>query len=109
MTEKSRTAFWGSRLDAVTTEIARKASIWQVRPLDPGVVEAVLHDNDSVCGHQNALAFKKLREWLMLHFMVREKAFDKLGAIEAYAVASEIRERLPERLGGRLGDAGSPA
>lgn len=31
MTEKLRTAFWGSQLDAVMTEIAREASICQVR------------------------------------------------------------------------------
>lgn len=109
MTEKFRTEFWGHQLDAVMTEVAREASICQVRLLDPGVVEAVLHNNDSVCGHQNALAFKKLRELLMIHFMVREKAFDKLGPLEADAVIAEIRERLQERLGGRLGGTGRPA
>ena len=109
MTEKVRTEFWGHQIDAVMTEIAREAAICQVKLLDPGVIEAVLHGNDSVCGHQNARAFKKLRELLMMGFMVREKAFDKLGPLEADAVIVAVRERLSERLGGRLGGFARPA
>ena len=109
MSEKVRTQFWGHQLDAVMTEVAREAAICQIKLLDPGVVEAVLHGNDSVCGHQNALAFKKLRELLMMHFVMREKAFDKLGPVEADEVITAIRERLQERLGGRLGGSARPA
>ena len=103
MSDKVRNEFWGGQIDAVMSEIAREAAICQVRMLDPGVIEAVLHNNDSVCGHQNPVAFKKLRDLLMLGFMLREKAFDKLGPLEADALIVAIRERLKASLSGRLG------
>jgi hypothetical protein len=107
MSEKIRGRFWGRQLEGVMTEIAREASICQVRLLDPGVIEAVLHNNPSVCGKDNPLAFKKLRELLMLGFMVQEKSVKKLGALETEELVKAIREHLRERLGGQLGGSGA--
>jgi hypothetical protein len=104
MSDKIRDEFWGHQLDAVFSEIVREASICQVKLLDPGVIEAVLHDNPAVCGHDNPAAFKKLRDLLMMGFVVREKAFERLGALEADALVQAIRERLKARYGGALGD-----
>lgn len=67
--------------------------------LAPRVIEAVLHGDESVCGSRNPLAFKKLRDLLMMHFVVREKVFEKLGASEADAMIGAIRERLLDRFG----------
>jgi hypothetical protein len=100
MTDKIRTEFWGHQIDALLTEIVREASICQVKLLDPGVVDAVLHDDASVCGHDNPAAFKKLREALMMTFVVRGKAFAGLGPVEADALIQEISEALKARLGG---------
>jgi hypothetical protein len=107
MSDTIRAEFWGHQLDALITEIVREASICQVRLLDPGVVDAVLHDNASVCGHDNPMAFKKLRELLMMTFVVRGKAFDRLGPAEADALIQEITGRLKAKLGtdGRFGGA----
>jgi hypothetical protein len=107
MSDKIRTEFWGRQIDSIMTEIAREATICKVRLLDPGVIEAVLHNNASVCGSDNPRAFKKLRDLLMMGFMVRGKAFDRLGAIEADELVKAIREKLLQRFGDRLG--GNPA
>jgi hypothetical protein len=109
MTEKIRTEFWGHQLDALLTEIVRQASTCQVKLLEPGVVDAVLHDNASVCGHDNPAAFKKLRELLMMTFIVRGKAFEKLGPMETDALIQEISAKLKARLGadGRFGGPAS--
>jgi hypothetical protein len=109
MSENIRTEFWGQQLDALLTEIVREASICQVRLLDPGVVDAVLHDNASVCGHDNPAAFKKLRELLMMTFVVRGAAFDKLGPLQADALIQQISAKLKARLGadGRFGGQSS--
>jgi hypothetical protein len=111
MTDAIASQFWGHQLDGLITEIVREASICQVKLLDPGVVDAVLHDNASVCGHDNPAAFKKLRELLMMTFVVRGKAFDSLGPIEADALIQEIQAKLRDKLGaaarGRFG--GPPA
>jgi hypothetical protein len=102
MSDSVRNEFWGHQLDAVLSEIVREASICQVRLLDPGVVEAVLHDNPSVCGHDNPVAFKKLRELLMMGFVVREKAFERLGPLEADAILQTLREKIAAKYGGAL-------
>lgn len=104
MTDKIRDEFWGHQLDAVMSEIVREASICQVKLLDPGVIEAILHDNASVCGKDNPAAFKKLRELLMVGFVVREKAVERIGALEADAIQQAIREKLQAKYGGALGN-----
>jgi hypothetical protein len=103
MADKVQQEWWGHQLDAVLEEIARYAWICEVKLLNPGVIEAVLHNDDSVCGSHNAPAFKKLRDLLMMGFVVREKAFDKLGAAQADAMIGAIRERLLARFGDKLG------
>lgn len=110
MTDSLRTEFWGNQLDGLMSEIVRQASICQVRLLDPGVVDAVLHDNASVCGHDNPAAFKKLRESLMMTFVVRGKAFDSLGPLEADALIQEISAQIKDKLGSAArGRFGGPA
>ena len=103
MSEKFQTAFWGKQIDSVMTEIARTATICRVKLLDPGVLEEVLKNNESVCGRSNPSAFKKLRELVFMGFIVRGKTFDDLGPEEAQKLITTIRERLKERFGGQLG------
>jgi len=102
MSDRIREEFWGHQFDDLFKEIVREATICKVRLLDPGVVEAVLQDNPSVCGHDNPVAFKKLRELLMMGFVMRGKAFERLGPLEADALIQSIREKLQGRFGGAL-------
>ena len=94
---------WTHQIDDVMHEIVREAAICDVKLLDPGVIEAVLQNNDSVCGHENPRAFKKLRDMLMLGFIMRDKVYEKLGPVEADELVNGIRERLRQRMGDRLG------
>jgi hypothetical protein len=103
MVDEVRGKFWGGQINALLEEITRNASICGVKLLDPGVIERVLHNDDSVCGQKNAIAFRKLREVLMLGFVTREKAAEKLGAVETDAIVTVIRDHLTERAGGKLG------
>ena len=106
MSSEFRAKFWGRQMDDLMSEIARQATICKVRLLDPGVIDAVLRDDQSVCGTSNPIAFKKMRDTLMLGFVVRDKSVEHLGAGETEALTKAIRERLQEYLGGRLGGQG---
>jgi hypothetical protein len=106
MSDKIRNRFWGRQADDVMTEISRQAANCKVKLLDPGVIERIVANDESVCGTRNPIAFKKLREALMLGLVVRDKAVDKMGASEADAMVTAIRERLQETFGGQLGGQG---
>ena len=103
MTDEVRTEFWGGQIEDVMTEIAREATICDVKLLAPGVIDAVLRNDAAACGSTNPLAFRKMRELLMMGFVVREKSVERLGALETQELVRSIREHLQERFGDKLG------
>jgi hypothetical protein len=107
MVDKVKSGFWGPQIEGVMKEIGRQASICHVRILDPGVIEAVLHNDEAACGSTNPMAFKKMREALMMGFVVREKAFERLGAEDATELVTQIRAAMTSHFGGKLGGSGS--
>jgi len=96
-------AYWSQSLSEVDKEVARLATICNVRLLDPGVVERVLANDAGVCGTSNPMAFEKLRNVLMMHYAVRTRAVDQIGHTGADALMKEILEDLRKKFGDRLG------
>lgn len=101
----ARVVWTEKQFEDIDREIARLATICKVRLLDPAVVERVLHHDESVCGARNPLAFRKLHEMLMMHYAVREHAFELLGPTEAQAIIDDVVARIRERFA-RLGLGG---
>lgn len=95
--------WWAKNLDEVDREVARLAVLCKIRLLDPGVIERVVQNDASVCGTSNKPAFDKLRNALMLHYHVRDKASDVMGEAATREVIAEIVARIQERLGDKLG------
>lgn len=96
-------AWWSHSLSEVDKEVARLASICNVRLLDPGVVERVLGNDSSVCGTANPVAFEKLRNVLMMHYAVRTRAADSIGQGGADVLVKQIVDELKKKFGDRLG------
>ena len=97
------TARWSKHFEGIDNEIAQLAKVCQIPLLDPGVIERVLHKDTLVCGHQNQRAFDKLRQLLMMHYSVRDKAVVALGEQETVLIMNDIVERLRKRFGDSLG------
>jgi hypothetical protein len=89
--------WWADNLEELDTEIARLAVICGVRILEPGVVQRVLQKDASVCGSPNPPAFAKLHGLLMVHFAIRAKSVDVLGASQTAAIETYVVERLKAR------------
>jgi len=87
-------ALWAEDLEEVDREIARLSVLCQVRILEPGVIGRLLKNDHSVCGTENAVAFRKLHDLLMLHLAIREKAADSFGQAQTAAIEDYIIERL---------------
>jgi hypothetical protein len=101
MTEQKReptqdlpAAWWAMNLDELDREIARLALLCRVSILDPGVIERVLKKDASVCGTDNALAFAKLHDMVMMHFAIREKSVASVGQAVTVGIERQIIERL---------------
>ena len=102
-----RGGWWAKNLDEIDREIARLAAICNVRILDPGVIERVLKNDDSVCGSKNPIAFNKLTSAMKMHYHAREKARGVLGEAGTAALVADIVESLRQKFGDKLG--GPPA
>jgi hypothetical protein len=100
--------WWANNLDEVDREVARLATICNVRILDPGVIERVLQNDASVCGTRNPVAFEKLRTMLMMHYHAREKAAAAIGEAATAGLVKEIVESLRKSIGERLGTPREP-
>jgi hypothetical protein len=94
---------WYKHFEGIDVEIGQLAKVCQIPLLDPGVIERVLKNDTLVCGHQNQRAFDKLRQLLMMHYSVRDKAVVALGEAETMKIMNEIIERLRKRFGDTLG------
>jgi hypothetical protein len=94
---------WASNLDDLDREIARLALLCGVPILDPGVIARVLQRDTSVCGNDNAAAFGKLHDLLMVHLAVRGKAVDALGPVHTAAIEANVIERLSRSFPAALG------
>jgi hypothetical protein len=107
MTDQPRNVqveYWAKKFDDIDREIARLATMCNVRILDAGVIERVLHNDASVCGTQNKLAFDKMRSLLMMHYSVRDSAIDVLGVENTRVLVETIVTSLREKIGERLGN-----
>lgn len=85
---------WTENLEEVDREIVRLAVLCQVKLLEPGVIARVLKEDASVCGTENAVGFRKLRQLIMLHLAIREKSLDSFGPAQTAAMENYVVERL---------------
>ncbi len=97
------TKWWAKNLEDVDREVARLATLCKVRLLDPGIIERVLANDASVCGTANKPAFDKLRNALMLHYHIRDKASSAMGETLTAEVIKDIVANIRTRIGDKLG------
>jgi hypothetical protein len=87
-------AWWERNLEALDREVARMATLCRVKVLEPGVIERLMHGDDTVCGTDNPIAFRKLHDLLLMHFLVRQKSADALGQQQTAAIEMYVIDRL---------------
>jgi hypothetical protein len=64
---------FNDELVSIDMEIARLAQLCGIHMLQPGVAEAVLRGDSTLCNADNPVAWEKLRGLLVLHYHVVRK------------------------------------
>ena len=101
-------AWWAKNLDELDREIAREAMLCDVKLLDAGVIDRVLRNDASVCGVDNPAAFAKLCNLVRMHFAMRKKSVDAIGAAQTAQIETHVIERLRKAFASLAG-ASSPS
>jgi hypothetical protein len=96
-------AWWKQSLEDTDREVARMATLCRVRLLEPGVIERIVQNDDSVCGLDNPAAFCKLRDAMMVHYHLRDRSIAALGHVQVAALVKQVVDRLALRYADVLG------
>jgi len=89
---------YNRELESIDMEIARLAQLCDVHLLEPGVAEAVLRGDTSLCNHENPVAWQKMRGLLVLHYHVVQEAAATDG-VEAAAESVRLAlQRVRDRM-----------
>lgn len=100
---------WARHLDGVGTELMRLSIACDVHLRDPGVIDRILKNDETVCGTKNPIGFRKLRSLLKATFNSVNKAVGRIGPEETKLITDAIIERLDRlrALGGTGDGSGS--
>ncbi len=90
----SRHTPWVRHLDAIGDELLHLSIACDVRLRDPGVIERILKNDETVCGTRNPIGFRKLQSLIKATFSSLNKALDRIGPEETKMITDAITERL---------------
>ena len=100
---------WSRHLDAIGEELLRLSIACNVRLREPGVIDRILKNDESVCGTSNPIGFRKLRALVMATYSSVNKAIDRIGPDEVKVITDGIIEHVDRlRAGGAAGPATKP-
>jgi hypothetical protein len=94
---KSTHPAWERHLDAIGDELLRLTTACDVNLRDPDVIDRIIKNDASVCGRNNPIGFRKLRDLLIATFSSVNKAIDRIGPGETKLIVDAIKERLDRR------------
>jgi hypothetical protein len=97
---------WQRHLDAIGEELLHLSIACNLRLRDPGVIDRILKNDESVCGTRNPIGFRKLRTLVMATFSSLNKAIDRIGPEETKLITDAIAERA-DKLRARGASSGS--
>ncbi len=73
---------WARHFDTIGDELLRLTTVCGVNLREPGVVERIVKNDETVCTKKNAIGFRKLRDLVMATFSSLNKAADRIGPEE---------------------------
>jgi hypothetical protein len=104
---KTKHPAWQRHLDAIGEELLHLSIACNVHLREPGVIDRILKNDESVCGTKNPIGFRKLRSLVVATFSSLNKAIDRIGPEETKLITESMIERIEKaRAAGRGGSPG---
>jgi hypothetical protein len=94
MSEPEQHHVWVRHLNGIAEELMRLTVACDVRLRDPGVVDRIIKNDESVCGKRNAIGFRKLRRLVIGTYSSLNKAIDAIGPEQTRLIADAIVEKV---------------
>ena len=88
---------WVRHLDAIGDELMRLSIACDLQLRDPGVVQRILDNDETVCGTRNPVGFQKLQHLLKATIDSINKSVGRIGPDETRQITDAIMERLDHR------------
>ena len=88
---------WSRHLEEIAEELLHLSTACDVSLRDPGVIERIIKDDDSVCGRKNEHGFRKLRALVMATYDSLGKSIDRIGPAETKKITAAIAEYMQQR------------
>lgn len=90
---------WTRHLEGIADELLRLSIACDVRLREPGVIERIIKNDQSVCGRKNEIGFQKLRKLLMATYDSLGKAIGRIGPAETRKITEAIAEQMAKLRG----------
>ncbi len=88
---------WSRHLESIVDELVHLSTACGVKLRDPGVIERIIRNDDSVCARKNEHGFRKLRALVMATYDSLGKAIDRIGPEETRKITNAIAEAMAAR------------
>lgn len=88
---------WSRHLESIAEELLHLSIACDLKLRDPGVIERIIKNDDTVCGRKNEHGFRKLRALVMATYDSLGKSIDRIGPEETKKVTSAIAAAMQKR------------
>ncbi len=88
---------WSRHLEAIAEELVHLSNACDVTLRDPGVIERIIRNDDTVCGRKNEHGFRKLRALVMATYDSLGKSIERIGPEETKKITSAIADYMQQR------------
>ncbi|NIL94240.1 MAG: hypothetical protein GTO71_07305 [Woeseiaceae bacterium] len=92
---------WSRHLDGIADELRRLSIACDLRLRDPGIIERIIKDDESVCGRRNPEGFRKLRKLVMATYHSLGLSISRIGPAETKKITDAIAQRMEHQRSGK--------
>jgi hypothetical protein len=92
------TSWFVQKFEDIDLELSKYVAVCDLHLLDGDVADRVLRGDRTVCSNLSSDAFEKMRQLLIMHFLVRHEAVEAIGEGQTRGLLHDVIGRLRDRV-----------